>query len=113
MKNKVLIVSGVVMVLLAIVSVVSFILKKPSETSSTPETATTLGAEAEINTYTVRRTERPATEYNWESVVEPTISENYIIVTAAGGNGAWQVSEEDTGFQSGYEPNLYEEIVIE
>lgn len=108
MKNKALIIIGAVMILLAVISVVSWFALKPSEDSESsesanksvlselPEEGTTKAVQKEIT--------RKSTTYEWESVIEPTISENYMIITAAGGNGEWQVFEDEGSYTGGYKP---------
>ncbi len=109
MKNKTLVIIGAVMVLLAVISVVSWLALKPSEEDNTDlsvnksvlselpeEETTTKAVQAEIT--------RKSTTYEWESVIEPTISENYMIITAAGGNGEWQVFENEDSYKNGYKP---------
>lgn len=109
MKNKTLIIIGAVMVLLAVISVVSWLTLNSADEpdalelsvnksvlSELTEKETTKAAQTEIT--------RKETTYEWESVIEPTISENYMIITAAGGNGEWQVFENEGSYTGGYKP---------
>lgn len=109
MKNKMLIIIGSVMVLLAVISVVSWLTLNSADEpdalglsvnksvlSELTEKETTGAVQVEIT--------RKETIYEWESVIEPTISENYMIITAAGGNGEWQVFENEGNYTGGYKP---------
>ena len=110
MKNKTLVIIGVVMILLAVISVVSWLTLKPADESVDSELSVNKSVlselpEEETTTKAVRaEITRKTTTYEWESVIEPTISENYMIITAAGGNGEWQVFENEGSYTGGYKP---------
>ncbi len=110
MKNKALFIIGAVMVVLAIISVVFYFTLKPSDDPTASEMSDNSSVLYEISEKekTTRVVQKEITHktvtYKWESVVEPTISENYMIVTAAGGNGEWQVFENEDSYKNGYEP---------
>lgn len=110
MKNKTLMIIGAVMILLAVISVVSYFALKPSEEPGAlelSENKSVLSELPEEETTTRKLPEeitRKTTTYKWEPVIEPTISENYMIITAAGGNGEWQVFENEDSYTGGYKP---------
>ena len=110
MKNKALIIIGAVMVVLAIISVVFYFTLKPSDDPTASEISDNSSVLYEVSgkEQTTRVSQKEPTEktvtYKWESVVEPTISENYMIVTAAGGNGEWQVFENEDSYENAQKP---------
>lgn len=114
MKNKAMIIIGVIMVLLAVISVVSYFAsanKSDEEVLSVTESSATK-AGTQTKAASAPKANVTTTTYKWEPVMEPTISEEYVIITAAGGNGAWQVTEQGSGYQQGNDP-IGGEIVIE
>lgn len=110
MKNKALIIIGTVMILLAVISVVSYFALKPSEDTGASELSANKSVLSDLpeEEATTRKAQevkrRKTTTYKWEPVIEPTISENYMIITAAGGDGEWQVFENEDSYENGYKP---------
>ncbi len=97
------------MVLLAVISVVSWFALNSADEPNDPELSVNKSVlseltEKETTKVTQAEITRKQTTYEWESVIEATISENYMIITAAGGNGEWQVFENEGSYTGGYKP---------
>lgn len=111
MKNKTLIIIGAIVVLLAIISVVGWFALKPSEDPEASEISINKSVLSELPEEETKPTAAPPAEmtarepsYRWDEIIEPSISENYVILTVAGGNGEWQVFENKDSYTNGYKP---------